>query len=175
MLSRVRYLGWLVLDEIVVKQVLTLRAKLLVAEYGLKRVIEALAETEDVGYDAIYQEIEDVKIKKSNPRRRKRTIPMILREANINADRYNRIEEIACDFENRRYLPDLMSVRSFLESHDMSTSTIRSRSAALPTIVRILGELPENELIEIEAKLDATRGGDLKIIADQILGNVKKV
>ena len=158
----------------VVNQVLTLRTKLLVAEYGRKRVIAALAQAEDVEFETIEREVEAVKERKANRHRPPKALPELLKEVKIDSERFLLVEQIACAYENKQYLPELWRARRFLELHGVDGSNVRTRRAGLPLVVKVLGGLSENELSEILGGLSAPTKGDLKIIADQILGPSKE-
>ena len=158
----------------VVNQALTLRTKLLVAEYGRKRVIAALAQVEDAEFETIEREVEAVKERRASRHRRPKTLPELLKEAKIDSERFSLVERIACAYENKRYLPELWRVRRFLESHGVDGSNVRTRTAGLPLIVKVLGALSENELNEMLGGLGASTKGDLKIITDQILGPARE-
>ena len=153
-----------------VNQVLALRTKLLVAEYGRKRVIAALAEAEDVKFEAIEREVGAVRERGSNRRRRPKALPELLKEAKIDSETFSLVERIACAFESKRYLPELWRVRRFLSSQGVDASKVRSRKAALPLVIKALRDLRRSELTEIETELNGTVRGDLRIITDQILG-----
>ena len=153
-----------------VNQALTLRMKLLIAEYGRKRVIAALAQIEDVEFETIEREVNAAREISSSRRRRPKALPELLKEAKIDSQRILLVERIASAYDNKRYLPELWRVRRFLESHGVDASKLRTRTAALPLIVKVLEDLSESELTELLAGLSASEKGDLKIIADQILG-----
>ena len=157
-----------------VNQALALRTKLLVAEYGRKRVIAALAEAEDVEFETIEREVDAVRERRSNRHRRPKALPELLEEAEIDSQTFSLVRRIACAYENKRYLPELWRVRRFLESHGVDASKVRTRTAALPLVIKALGGLRESELTEIETGLSGSVRGDLRIIADQILGPSKK-
>ena len=154
----------------IVNQALTLRTKLLVAEYGRKRVIAALAQVEDVEFESIEREVDAVRERRSSRQRRPKALPELLKETKIDSQTFSLVERIACAYENKRYLPELWRVRRFLESHGVDASKVRTRTAALPAFIKALGGLPERELTEIAAGLSGSVRGDLRIIADQILG-----
>lgn len=154
----------------VVNQALALRTKLLVAEYGRKRVIAALAEAEDAEFETIEREVDAVRERRSNRHRRPKALPELLKEAKIDSATFSLVERIARAYANKRYLPELWRVRRFLESHGVDASKVRTRTVALPMVIRALGGLRESELTEIETGLSGSARGDLRIIADQILG-----
>ena len=155
-------------------QALAIRTKLLVAEYGRKRVIAALAEAEDVKFETIEREVNAVRERRSNRRRRPKALAELLKAAKIDSETFSMVGRIATAYENKRYLPELWRVRRFLESHGVDAGKVRTRTAALPLVIKALGGLRESKLIEIESGLSGSaRGGDLRIIADQLLGPSK--
>ena len=158
----------------VVNQALALRTKLLVAEYGRKRVIAALAEAEGVEFETIAREVDGIKEKRSSRHRRPKVLPELLKEAKIDSQTLPLVERIAWAYDQKRYLPELWRVRRFLESHGVDASRVRTRTAALPLVIGALGGLRECELTDIETGLSGSVRGDLGIIADQILGPSKE-
>ena len=157
-----------------VNQALALRTKLLVAEYGRKRVIAALADAVDVDLETIEREVDAVRERRPSRRRRRKSIQELLKEGRIKTETFAVVERIACAYENKRYLPDLWRVRRFLESRGIDASKVRTRTAALPLVIGVLGGLRQSELAEIETGLSGSARGDLRIITDQILGRSKE-
>ena len=154
-------------------QALALRTKLLVAEYGRKQVIAALARVENAEFDTIEKEVEAVRKKKPSRRRRPKALGELLKEAKIDPQTFPLVKRIACAYENKRYLPDLWRVKRFLESHGVDASKLRTRATALPLFVKVLGDLSVSELTKMEAESSEPVRGDLGVIADQILGSSK--
>ena len=151
-------------------QILTLRTKLLVAEYGRNRVIAALAEAEDAEFEALEREVEAVKERRPARRRaRPKTLEELLQALELGTEAHALVREIGCAYENKRYLGELWRVKRFLESHGVEAEKLRSRSAALPMLIGVLGEMPVSELTEIASEWKASAGGDLGVIADEIL------
>ena len=157
----------------VVNQALALRTKLLVAEYGRKQVMAALAQVENVKFADIEREVDAVREKKSGRRRRSKTLDDLLEEAELDPQTLLLVKRIARAYENKRYLPELWRVRRFLESHGVDASKLRSRAAAFPLVVDVLGGLSVSELTEMEVGSRESAKGDLGIFAEQILGSPK--
>lgn len=152
-------------------QTLTLRTKLLVAEYGRSRVIAALAETEDAEFEVLEREVEVLRKKKSTRRRhRLKTLAELLEASKLDAEAYALVKEIGCAYQNKRYLGELWRVKRFLESHGVDAGKLRSRSGSLPMLIGVLGKMSVSELMDIASELKMSERGDLGIIADQILG-----
>lgn len=149
--------------------------KLLVAEHGRSQVIAALAEIEDVGFEAIEQEIDAHKAKRGPRRRsRRKSLTDLLKDRTLEPEKLVLVEKIGCAYENKRYLPELWRVRRFLESHGVSADGLRSRADALRSVIDVLERLSVGELEDLAAASKKTTGGDLAIIARQILGPGEK-
>jgi len=157
-------------------ETLTLRTKLLIAEYGRKKVIAALAKVEGVEYEVIDREIDMAKTRKPNVRRRKKTLANLLEEANIDQQTYELVEQVALAYQNKHYLPQLCKVRMFLESYGVDANKFRTRISALPKFIEVLGSLDEEQLADLANSLNkSTEHGDLRTIADAILRSAKRV
>ena len=151
---------------------MTLWAKLLVAEHGRSRVIAALAQAEDTDLETIEREVEAVRERKTAQRRRKpKALKELLEDLGLESDAHSLVNEIGCAYQNKRYLGELWRVRRFLEAHGVDADKLRTRAAALPMVIGVLGETPLDELREIAAEAKERPRGDLAIIADQILGS----
>lgn len=154
---------------------LGLWTKLLIAEYGRDRVIAALAEIENVEFDAIEREIQAHKQRKIGRRyKQSSTLSELLKNSNLDPKKLALINQIGCAYENKKYLPELWQAKRFLDSRGIETRNIRSRIAALPLIVKVLSNLSADELTDLAAGSSKSARGDLGIIADQILGSANE-
>jgi hypothetical protein len=54
--------------------------------------------------------------------------------------------ELATRFENRQFLPTIGDVQDFLGRKNVHVNTLRGRSAAVPKIIGILSDLPDESL-----------------------------
>ena len=94
----------------------------------------------------------------------------MMREANPRPAARGLVEKLAHAYEKRDFLPELRDVRRFLESRGVSVSTLRSRSDALLTVLRVLAQQELDELTALD-KGRSGGGSDLGVITDQILGS----
>ena len=153
-------------------QTLTLWTKLLVAEYGRSRVIAALAEAEGAEFATLEREVEALRDRKAARRRpRPKTLAELLEALQLSTEAHALVKEIGCAYENKRYLGELWRVRRFLASHGVEVDKLRSRVAALPIFIGIIGEMSVGELKEIASESRSAARGDLRVIADEILGS----
>ena len=154
------------------KALLGLELRLLIARHGKARVSEVLSSIEDVDFAALDSDVkayEEGNTKRRKTRPRKSIDEMIQEASPENDDAERLIQKLALAYEDRRFLPGLRDVKHFLESRRTSAEKFRSRADALPAVIRVLAKADHGELAELDERNEA-RGGDLGIIASQILG-----
>lgn len=151
---------------------LSLEARLLVARYGRRRVLETLAEISSVDLAVIQREIEayEVKGKNRKPTRRRSSVGELLKKANLNEDTRPLVEKIVYAYDNKEFLPQLQKVKRFLESQGISSDQLRSRADALPKVIDVLAHQSSESLEKLAVESETNDKGDLGLIADQILG-----
>ena len=157
------------------KALLGLELRLLIARHGKARVSEVLSSIEDVDLPALDSDVKTYE--EGRPRRRtarprpRKSVDEMIREANPeNPDAERLVRKLALAYEDKRFLPGLREVKRFLESRRISAEKFRSRADALPAVIRVLARADPDELAALDERNDA-RGGDLGIIARQILGH----
>ena len=155
------------------KDLLGLELRLLIARHGKARINEALSSMEDIGLATLDADVRAyegrTRRSKARPRSRK-NIDEMIREANLeNPDAERFIRKLVLAYEDRQFLPELREVKRFLESRRTSAAKFRSRTDALPAVIRVLAQTEPDELATLVER-KATLGGDLGIIANQILG-----
>lgn len=156
-------------------QELRLQLLLLVAFNGRRRVLEELAQVEDVDLVTVERELEKIR-GKGVPRQagkrktgRRKSGDELMREVALGEDVHATVERLVFAYEEKAFLPDLWRVRQFLEAHGIDATKARSRSDALPKVVRVLASLTCDELERLAAQSHDGRS-DLSILTDQILG-----
>ena len=164
---------------------LDLHLRVLTAQYGKRRVSEALSAIGDVDAGAVRNEIRDMAggaaacPKKANGAKKARRRPEknaaeVVREAELNdPDAKDVVERLACAYEDKRFLPGLRDVKEFLESKSVPYAGLRSRPAALPAVVDALARCSLDELHSLD-RTAANRGGEMGIIADYLLDGARK-
>ena len=158
--------------------VLDLSLRLLVAQHGRARVIEALSAIQEVDLDAVRSEIEACgnKARRSKAQRLPRkSLEEEIREAQPVSDEAEVvIRSLVHAYENKEFLPELRDVRRFVEAHSAVPtksvpSKLRSRADALAAVIGVLARCSLDELRLLDRKTRA-KGSDLGIITEQILG-----
>lgn len=154
------------------KALLHLELRLLVARYGSAEVAGALSTIEGVDIAALDSDIRGYAKKKAKTRARRhheKSVEDLVILTNPPPAVRDLVEKLAHAFRKREFLPQLRHVRRFLESRRIAVSKFRSRSDALPTLLRVLSEQDADELTALyEGR--AGSDSDLGIITDQILG-----
>ena len=159
------------------KALLDLNLRLLVAQHGKERVSEALSAMSDITVDKMRDDIEafgkSLRMRRA-PRSVKnstKNIEELIRDANPgSSEAASIIEQLARAYENKEFLPALRDVVRFLASRSALSTTLRSRAAALPTVIKVLAQCELDELRSLDRRRQ-TQGGDLGVITDQILGS----
>ena len=155
------------------KDLLGLELRLLIARYGKAKINEVLSSMEDIGLATLDADVRAyegrTRRNKARPRSRK-SIDEMIQEANPeNPDAEHLIRKLAFAYKDRQFLPDLREVKRFLEFRRTSAVKFDSRADALPAVIRVLAQTEPDELATLVER-KATRGSDLGIIANQILG-----
>jgi len=157
-----------------VNRYLDFRTRMLVLEFGKKRVLEALANIEGVDLHTVERELAACQEKMRTPKaRRRKSVPELLDQARVSADTRPVLERLAHAYENRQFLPDLSKVRSFLGERGVDPSKLRSRADALP---KVIGVLAQESADSLECLMTSSRNdrGDLGVLADHILGDSRR-
>jgi hypothetical protein len=154
-------------------QILRWHIALLLLEHGESAVLESLGGLVGQAPDNLEKMLHNI----SNiGHGRTKRAPTTKRLASIDAllerhpEKAPLVRSLKDRYDNRTLLPELKDVRRFLERHSEPARSLKSRVEALPKIVRVLIELPIQEL---EAMLSAPSDQDfsgLGVISDQILG-----
>lgn len=80
------------------------------------------------------------------------------------------IHSIKLLYDNKTFLPELKDVRRFLDRHGQPTKALKTRSDAFSKVIRVLVDLPTQDLEAILNTKPNNEFSDLGIISDQILG-----
>ncbi|MCY4532637.1 MAG: hypothetical protein OXC84_09965 [Gammaproteobacteria bacterium] len=155
---------------------LDLELRLLIARHGRKEVLETLSEIKEVEVIQLDSDVKTFEVdsrerraKRGRRRPRKSVKDIILDLDLTDPDIQSLVETLGNAYECKEFLPVLREVRRFLETNGVSTTKIRSRADALPTVLTTLSRRSIEELRVIDAeRLD--QRGDLGIIVDQVLG-----
>lgn len=107
------------------------------------------------GYGAVLQQLSD--LEHSKPKtphgvvkekyRQHRLKPRdYVEKISLSGRKKDLLLELATRFENRQFLPTIGHVKDFLERKHVHVNSLRGRSAAIPKIIEILSDLPDESL-----------------------------
>jgi len=154
---------------------LELHIRLLVAQYGKRRVLESLAGTQSVDVTEIERDIErleaNAKRKKQRP---KKSLTERLQDAHLSDPAAkSALDKLVYRYDAQEFLPNLRDVKRFLESMGVEAGKVRSRLDALPKVIKVLANQPGDQLQTLLEESLTSGRSDLGMITDQILGESK--
>jgi len=145
---------------------------LLLLEYGKNSVLRSLAELiEQEPYDLekILDNINKVKTTQTKQTPVAKSFISINSVLEKHPEKASLVRSLMDRYDNRTLLPELKDVRRFLEKHSQTPKSLKSRVDAAPKIIRVLIELPLQELEAMLSNPPNKEFSDLGIISDQIL------
>ena len=144
---------------------------LLLAKYGSKAVLAALARNMQLSPDELESLLKKLPSKKPAARSRKSPAPVDPIEQLIQQHpakaRYFRSLQVR--FQSRTFLPELRDVRRFFEQHSQALGSIKSRTESFTRLFRLLADLDLTELDELCQADPHGEYSSLGLIADEIL------
>ena len=155
------------------------QARRLLARYGRRQVLDAIAAAEAARVSGKLRaaETEPTRTKaaaRSRTTRRRKTATEVVEAAQVDSEIRPVAERIAAAYESRQILPELWRVRKLLASEGVDPDRVRSRADALPKLIRVLAGHPRERLeYLLNGWREHVERGDLAILADAILGPAK--
>ena len=145
---------------------------LLLLEHGKSQLLRSLAELigqEQYELEKILDDIYKVKntpTKQAHVGKPSASINSLLEK---HPDKAALVLSLKDRYDNRTLFPELKDVRRFLEKHSQTPKSLKSRVDAAPKVIRVLIELPLQELEAMLSNPPSKEFSDLGIISDQIL------
>lgn len=148
--------------------------RVLVAKYGFRPVLHALASLRHAKVEDLETEILALEKARSRLRKKRTREPKELVEAACRSrpEIASVLRELGTQFENKGFLPQLQDVRKFLTKHgDGDFSALKSRTAAFPQILKALLSMSDRELDQLVEQASAEgSASQYSILATEILG-----
>lgn len=148
--------------------------RLLVLRYGRQKVLRALAQLGEQTFDELEQQLRAVKQKSKVKRRAPSVMELVSSECSKRPDIAEPLRALAIRFENRTFLPHLRDLRRFLDPDGSSSRKLRSRSAAVPKLIRTLAKLTREDLLRLATEDKSAGEDDYAILARAIMGRPDK-
>ena len=145
---------------------------LLLAKYGERALLGALAKQLKLTPAQVEAFLQSPPARKSGARSTKMSLlsDLVTQLAQEHPNKVEALRTLHGRLENRTFLTELKDVRRFLDRHGSSLGSTKSRSAALPKVLKLLAELDVTELEELCEAQPETSRSSLGLISDEILG-----
>jgi hypothetical protein len=144
---------------------------LLLAKYGKSAVLGALAKQLALTPEQLEAFLQRPPARQSDTRSTKRPSlsDLVTQLAQEHPTKAEVLRTLHGRLENRTFLPQLRDVRRFFDRHEHSLGNTKSRSEALPSVLKLLAELDVTELEGLcQAQPENTRSS-LGLLSDAIL------
>jgi hypothetical protein len=144
---------------------------LLLAKYGKKAVLDALARNLQFTPEQIEAILQKSLRDKSatHPRKRPSAADLIAQLAQTYPNKAQFLRTLHGRFANRAFLVRLADVKRFFEQHDRPLGRSKSRAELLPKVLLLLAELDAAELEALCQALPESEYSSLGAISDEIL------
>jgi hypothetical protein len=144
---------------------------LLLAKYGEKETVCALARNLGLPPDEIERRFQRLKELKPKTPSRKRADPRKAVESLIqeHPEKADHLETLLQRFENKTFLPELRDVRRFFHQHSRDLVNIRSRDVAMLSLFRLLASLDLAEIADLAREPEGTEYSSLGILSEEIM------
>lgn len=144
---------------------------LLLAKHGESALLGALAKQLKLTPEQLEAFLQSPPARKSGARSTKRSLlsDLVTRLAQEHPNKAEALRKLHGRLENRTFLTERKDVRRFLDRHGSSLGSTKSRSAALPKVLKLLAELDVTELEELCEAQPKTSRSSLELLSDEIL------
>ena len=148
---------------------------LLLAKYGERQVLKALADHLGVTYDVLEARLKEIHTLVPRVTKKKRSYPQTTIEslATQHPDKAECLRTLFSRFQNRTFLSEFKDVKRFFHRHGSDLGKVKARAAVVPKLFKLLATL---DIKELTALCDDVRTGEyssLGILADEIMKREK--
>jgi hypothetical protein len=145
---------------------------LLLAKHGKTAVLNALSRKLQLTPEQL-EAILQTPLNDKLPSRSKKNpfaLDLVAQLAQEHPNKAHLLKTLHDRFGNKTFLPELRDVKRFLEQHDRSPQSSKSRAETLPTVLRLLAVLDITELEDLCRANPENGYSSLGVISDEILG-----
>jgi hypothetical protein len=147
--------------------------RLLVAQFGRRAVLDALASASDATPEQIQDEIAKLGVtRRAKSTKREKSLDELLAALPPTGGHARElIAQLGRMFEAKRFLPNLRDALEFLRRRGGPDRKFKSRKEVLGSVLKSLSEMPESELESLVAHSINTGGkSDYAVLANQLMG-----
>jgi hypothetical protein len=146
--------------------------QLLIANFGRRSVVEALASVSNLTAEQIDAEIakQEANRKTKSSKKPKSLDQLTSALGPLSENQLKLVTQLGRRYESKQFLATLRNVEEFLHRNNVPPKQYKSRADALPAILNVLSGLSLSELESFLA--DSSPGGesDYSILAKQLMG-----
>jgi len=144
---------------------------LLLAKHGEKDLVSAIARNLGLSTDEVEKRLQQLRELKPKSRSRNRIDPYKRVESLIgeHPERANYLEALFQRFRNKTFLPELRDVRRFFHEHSAALGHVKSRSAAIVGLFKLLATLDLGELADLSQEPEGMEYSSLGILSKEIM------
>ena len=150
-----------------------LEVRFLLARYGLRPVLDALAKVRKQTAEEVEAELERLETTKAERKRKAEKTPenLLARLPTQSPEQVSLIGELAGLYEQRRFLPNLRMAEDFVAQRTGQPRKFTSRKAALPALLGVMATIPSEDLrIARDECAFTPASGDYALLAAAIMG-----
>jgi len=150
-----------------------LEVRFLLARYGLRPVLDALAKVRKQTPEEVEAELERLETAKAERKRKAENTPvkLLARLPTQSSEQVNLVRELVGLYEQKRFLPNLRMAEDFVAQRTGRPRKFKSRRAALPALLGVIATLPPEDLRKVREECEFTSApGDYELLARAIIG-----
>ena len=150
-----------------------LEVRFLLARYGLRPVLDALAKVRKQTPEEVEAELERLETTKAERKRKAEKTPerLLARLPAQSPEQASLVRELAGLYEQKRFLPHLRMAEDFVAQRTGQPRKFKSRKAALPTLLGVISAIPSEDLRKVRDECAFTpSSGDYELLAAAIMG-----
>lgn len=145
----------------------------MLARYGVRQVLEALAKARKQTPEEIERELARLETRRAERRSKPDKAPesLLARLPVKDPEQASLIKELIGFYQEKRFLPSLRAAEEFVAHRTGRHSKFKSRKAAQPALVRALAGIPSEGLRTLRNDCTyAQTSGDYELLAGAIMG-----
>lgn len=153
------------------EQFLDYEIALLLAKYGEKRLLTALAGKLGLSPEELHCKLNGLKEVKPRVSARKRVDASRIVEtiAAEQPEKASVLRLLFSRFQNKTFLPELKDVKRFFDRHGHALGSVKSRAEVAPRLFKLLGTLATSELKTLCEGGERKEYSSLGLISDEIM------
>jgi hypothetical protein len=148
---------------------------LLLAKYGERQVLNALASHLQISTDVLEERLKEIIQLKPRIKTKKKTDPAAIIETLVahNADKAESLKILFSRFQNKTFLPELKDVKRFCNRRGIDIGMVKSRTASAPKLFKLIASLETKAVAILIDDFNAGEYSSLGILADEIMKREK--